>query len=197
MDRKTFDAKRSEARAQTGTLKALYQELANAAISHFQVHGDTSYIADLYSDMKDSGKNFIRSVSFIKWLTNFAPIKIVEKRFVKDKAREAEIWPTKEAAAKMVEMASKVAFWDFDPETAIVNFEFADLLKAMAQLVKRFENTKHMKPKDAEATEALGRVKNFVNLLTKPVANDETQSEAPEGVVEANEEAAPAQAEAA
>ena len=178
MDRKTFDGKRSEARQMTGSLKTLYQELANAALVHFQQHGDTSYIADLYGDLRDSGKNFIRSVPFVKWLTNFAPVKIVEKRFVKDKDREAVIWPTKEAAAKMVEEASKITFWDFDPESQIINFEFGDILKALSQMVKRFENPKHMKARDAEAVLALGRVKDFIALL-KPSAEAPANDEAP------------------
>lgn len=165
MNRKEFDAKRQTARTSTLTLKAVMHELACAALAHFGEHGDTSYIHDLNADMKDYGKNFLRSNSFIKWAVNFSPLKLENGKFSKDKAREAEIWPTAEAKAAMLAKAEAITFWDFDPETSIKNFEAADLIEAVNSLIKRFENTKTMKPKNADATAKVVQLKTFAKML--------------------------------
>lgn len=177
MNRKEFDAKRLVARTSTITLKACMAELAVASLEHFGAHGDTSYIHDLYEDMKDYGKNFLRANSYVKWAINFCPLKLENGKFSKDKAREAEIWPTAEAKAACLAKASAITFWDFDPEAAIKNFGADDLIEAINSLVKRFENTKHMKPINQDATDKVVRLKDFAKMLA--VGNTTQEGEEP------------------
>jgi hypothetical protein len=192
MDRKTFDSKRVSARKHTGTLKVLFQELANASLDHFGEHGDTSYIADLWSDINDYGKNFIRGSSFLKWLVAHSPVQLKDKKFSKDKAREAEIWGTPAAKAAMLAKAYAKSFWDFDPEAAITDFSADDVVESLEKLIKRFENSKRMHAADENAKARVVQIKDFFKTLKAEKPVEPVEGETP---AETPTEEAPAQAE--
>jgi hypothetical protein len=170
MDRDTFDKKRATFRKSLETSKALAAVLAMVAVTHFAQHGDTSYIADFYGDLSTAGKNYVRRASFLKWLVKYAPVKMEEKKFVKDQELAAKMdWDNAngEAKAALLKAAGEVAFYDFDPEAEIVNFSASDVRERVLKLVKTLENANKSKPVDEQATNAVAKLKELATALPK------------------------------
>jgi hypothetical protein len=142
--------------------------LAMVAVTHFAQHGDTSYIADFYGDLSTAGKNYVRRASFLKWLVKYAPVKMEEKKFVKDQELAAKMdWDNAngEAKAALLKAAGEVAFYDFDPEAEIVNFSASDVRERVLKLVKTLKNENKAHAADDAAKDALNSLEAFAKTL--------------------------------
>jgi hypothetical protein len=166
MERIEFDKTRLAFRKATESGKKLAHTLAMASVRHFAEHGDTSYIADFYSDLRGAGKNFIRSSAFLKWLVAHAPVKLEQNKFVKDQEQATALnWSDQAAREALIAKAEAVSFWDFDPEATITNFKASDVIAAVEKLVKRFENESKSKPEDDAAKAVVLQLKDYVTTL--------------------------------
>jgi hypothetical protein len=166
MERTEFDKTRLAFRRATESGKRLAHTLAMASLRHFAKHGDTSYIADFYGDLTGTGKNFIRAGAFMKWLVAYTPVKMEQKKFLKDQERATALnWSDEAACEALIAKAEAVPFWDFDPEATITNFKASDVIAAVEKLVKRFENESKSKPEDDAAKAVVLQLKDYVTTL--------------------------------
>lgn len=152
----------------------LYAQLcANLALRHFMDHGNTVHCQSFITALDDPAiaKNFVRKAAFIKWLVNFAPIKLVANKLVKDTDKNAVVL-TEETYA----LASITPFWDFAPEMPIENFSGLDLVKALNSVITKFENSDKKKPADAQAVRTLAIAKEMVAKVHVPVNADLAQA---------------------
>jgi hypothetical protein len=178
MEREQFDKKRAAWRKGVVSNKELAADIAMATGTRFADHGDTSYIQDFYSDLRDAGKNYVRSSAYLAWLVAHFPVKLVEKKFVKDHELAAKMnWADDTARTALVAKAAEKSFYDFAPEPEVQNFKADTIIESFEKAIKRFENSKHFAPENAEATAMLARAKDLVKGLKVAPANTNSQPE--------------------
>ncbi len=145
------------------------RECADKGLEHFAEHGDLCHVQAFYDAMP---KNYTRRAAYLKWLKAFAPIAMVNKKFVKD---------TGEHASKLDLEGSKVkAFWDFAPEAEVTSFSADDVIAAVIATVDKFTNGKKYDPLDEKASREVKRIRGMIEVLKEhplPAANDAPAAE--------------------
>lgn len=131
--------------------------LAEAAISHFQEHGDLGYAQQLY-DAMDS--NFTRRIAFVKWMVAHSPCKLEKAHWVKDRGPQANDFD--------LDKALSTPFWEFAPAKEVQDFSSEDLLSAVTNLLNRYQNAEKFHAKDQKAQETLRQLKKAVGTVTAP-----------------------------
>jgi hypothetical protein len=183
MSREQFDKKRATARKSMSSLKTLLAELAVHAGRHFAKCGDTSFIQDLYNDMRTDGKNVVRSSAYLAWLVAHFPVKLEQNKFVKDQELATKLnWGAdvadgiNDVRLAQLTKAEEKSFFDFAPEAVVENFKADTVIIALEKAVKKFENSKHYKAENPEAVAMLARAKSVITTLKAPApANTDAQ----------------------
>ncbi len=152
----------------TNTSKAKAKLASEMAREHFQAHGDTSFYAKLAETIKKHANNYVRLQAYLVWVTAFAPVKIESGKFLKDKERaEGFDWDAKVELDGKHYAYTEIAFWDFEPEKPIKQFDADDIMEAMLSTLKRFTGKKY-EAKDETATLMLESMEAAVKAVVKP-----------------------------
>lgn len=111
--------------------------LSHMAIQQFAVHGNLSYAQKFLDAMP---LNYARKTAFIEWLRDHSPLKVegtlkTGYTLSKDKSPEAKPY--------RVEVALQVPFWDYMPEKEEINFDEADIVKAIKSAVNKFRRERY------------------------------------------------------
>jgi hypothetical protein len=177
MNREQFDKKRAVARKSMTSLRTLLAELAVHAGRHYAKCQDTSFIQDLYNDIRADGKNVIRLSAYRAWLVAHFPVKLEDHKFSKDQELAIKMnWGAdvadgiNETRLALVTKAEEKSFFDFAPEAVVENFKADTVIVALEKAVKKFENSKHYKAENPEAVAMLARAKGVITTLKAPVA---------------------------
>jgi hypothetical protein len=178
MNREIFDKKRDAFRKNVTKSKEMANELAVAAGAHFAEHGDTSYIADFYSDLRGAGKNFVRSSAFLAWLVAHFPVKMEQNKFVKDQELATKMdWADDDKRNALVAKSQEKPFYDFAPEAVVEDYKADTIIVSLTKALAKFENSKHYRAENPEAVAMLARAKGVIATLKAPVA---ANTDAPE-----------------
>lgn len=161
----TFDASLEQLRHHTEGGKTAARLCADLAIQHFAMHGDLIYAQRLLDGMRSWGKNYMRPAAFIKWLTDFAPVKLDGDTLKKDKLREQKMWPDAVAEQDHIDRALAIPFWDHKPDTELQQFGRLDILNAVLKTLKKFENEERYSAASEAALETQKELMNYVNSL--------------------------------
>lgn len=153
MDRNTWTKTLKAFKALTAKSMGLARSLSEAAIAHFEAHGDLVYCQELYDVMP---KNYVRRVAFVKWLAKYAPVILIENKLLKDKGPEAVPFDLKGANAK--------PFWEAIPNTEQVTFVFDDVVKALKATAHKFRKDRY-NPSDAKAMAAVNAADEAIAVV--------------------------------
>jgi len=186
MSKKTFSELLAEFRDSQTKTHGLGVECAQMAYEAFQEHGNLTYATHFWNALKTNGdKN-----GFMMWLTDFAPAKMVDGKFLKDKEKEAALgdkaWRKGEAFARSFYLYKQVKLED-------KSFGADQIVDQVRRIVKRFQ-AEGMTPDDAAAAQALEELDNVVTMFSAKVdviQENHLKSLDEEGSEEAAEEAAP------
>lgn len=162
---KTFDQALKAFVTSTANSKKYAHMAACYALEHFAEHGDTVHCQSFFEAIKKVGANYLRPAAYFKWLVNFAPIKMVNGRLVKD---------TSDKAVKLdIEGARVTTFWDYAPNMETIElFDAYDPIKAAKAVVARYKNDKKWKAKNQLAHEVLIKLEAAINTVQVPVNAD-------------------------
>lgn len=160
----TFDKALKGFVTATTNSKRYAQLCANIALDHFIKHGDLVHCQSFVDAIDKVGKNYVRKAAYLKWLVNFAPVVMTAGKLTKD-VSETAIKPN-------YEMASVTPFWEFAPDMEVVEFEAADIVRALQSVIKRFKNAERTKPHDDLAARILAQAEGAVNTVQVPVNAD-------------------------
>lgn len=131
---------------------------AEMAVTHFCLHGDTTYMVRFLMSARTKGKNYVRQAALQKWYLDFFPVEIETKesdvKITKSKIREAAMWPDEVAKQTLLEKAVSIPFWEHSPDKEIVRFGKLDLLLAIKKTVESFGNEKKYVAGSNQALEA-------------------------------------------
>ena len=152
-----------------GTAMECALKLSHIAIVDFAEHGNLSYAQRFLDDMP---LNFTRKAAFIEWLRDHSPLKVegsLEKGYTlsKDKAPDASPF--------RVEVALKVAFWEYAPEKETINFDEKDIVKALKATINKFRKERYHAKSD-RAVVALTECDMVMRHLENAISNDKALS---------------------
>lgn len=136
------------------------REASQMALEHFQKHGDTGYLQRFLDAMP---KNYTRREAYLKWLVDFAPVKMEQGKLLKV--------PGSDHSAIDLAAAFKKAFWDHHPERDIENFTAENVVVGLQRVVKRYHNANRYKATDDNAVTVLDLAEQLVEQL-KEQADD-------------------------
>jgi hypothetical protein len=157
---KTFLEMLEAFKTATSRSKKLALDCSQMALQHFADHGNVHYLQLFHDAMP---KNFLRRGAFIKWACDHAPLVWKESKFRKD---------TSEAAVTLdLARANKVAFWDYNPETPILNYNSDNVIAAFEAVIKRFDNGDKTKPADNAAQATFEQLRAVVEATIAKRAN--------------------------
>ena len=175
MDRNTFTKNLVAFKKVTERSMELALVLSQAAILHFEEHGQLHYCQEFLDAMPN---NYSRKPAFLKWLAAHSPITMVDGKLKKDKAENAQAFNTAGAMKK--------PFWEFAPDKEQVIFGSDDVVIELHKVLKRFANGKRY----AASPEGKHALEMAATAITKLEEDLGQQEEAPVETVEAEEELA-------
>lgn len=159
----TFDASLEQLRHHTEGGKVAARLCADLSIQHFALHGDLIYAQRLLDGMRSWGKNYMRPAAFVKWLTDFAPVKLEGDTLKKDKFREQNMWPDAVAKQDCIDRALATPFWDHKPDTELQRFGKMEILQAMRSTAKKFHNEEKYSAASEDAIKLLAEFEAFID----------------------------------
>lgn len=155
MTREEFSKKLKQFVGATRNSMKYARECAEAALRHFAEHGDTVFCQDLLDAMP---KNYVRRAAYLKWLTAHAPITMTDGKLAKDKSENA--------VAFDVEGACKIPFWDYAPDPENVMFSETDVVKSLANVLKRYKTSERFIPLDDAAKAKVEEAERAIEALS-------------------------------
>jgi hypothetical protein len=108
------------------------------SLTHFEAHGDTSYIQRFHDAMP---KDYARRAAYLLWLREHSPLTMKDGKFVKDTTEAAIEFDLAGAKAK--------PFWEYAPEREQVAWGANDVVVALERAIKRFKSGKKPAADDA------------------------------------------------
>jgi len=156
----TFDGALKKFKSATTSSMKYARICAEMALRHFAETDNLNHCQAFFDAMP---KNYTRKAAFVQWLVDHAPAELADGKFSKDKSDTANKLNIDGAMAK--------PFWDYVPEKPVINYSAKDVIEALERTIKRFDNSKKMKPATDDAKTTLARVKaalHGVEVGTKP-----------------------------
>lgn len=140
---------------------------ADMSITHFYIHGDTTYFVRFLEAMRTKGKNYVRQAAYQKWVLDFSPVEIVAKEgaitITKNKLRADRMWPDAVAKQDLLDKALSKPFWEHAPDKEVVRFGKLDLLLAIKKTVEKYEDEDRYAAASTSATQTITAAKLWVD----------------------------------
>ena len=153
--KRSFDAALAAFIKGQNNLANLARECANLALTHFDEHGDVSYLQRFHDAFR---QNFMRKKALVAWACEHMPLTYEGNKFSKNKADDA-VKPNLTAAVA-------VDFWDFKPEGAIEFYVGSDVLKALNKILDNFDAGKKKKPANDKAHDVVIAARRVLSNLS-------------------------------
>ena len=157
-----FEAQIAVFKQSSADARAAARLCADMSIQHFEVHGDTTYCNRFLEAMT---KNFDRADPYLKWLREFAPIKVEKEKIVKDTSEAAMARHSENADEAGFNIAGALAtpYWEVSPEKVVKSFDSTDVFEKARAGLRGFRNGNSMQPLDEQALNAVGFIEDAIN----------------------------------
>ena len=133
---------------------------AEMALSHFAEHGNLVRCQQFFDVLSEN--NYVKrcKLSFVRWLVEYAPIKVEQGKLTKDRERDDEI---------DMDGAKKTPFWDLAPPQEIIDFDKDDIVSALKRALTPFRGDRRVAAND-EASDTLNEADKAVAAFARSQA---------------------------